>query len=397
MDNDIFSTFYPEIRDSLSALGITHATPVQSRVIPLIRAGKNVIFQSETGTGKTFAYLLPIIENIKSIDLGKSPVTQKQDTQQVTEQRKSRLPKLLVVAPTLELASQIKSQAQNVSAIKTSLFTGNSPIRRQIEMLKEKPEIICGTAARLVELINLQKLKTHDLLACVFDEADRLVKKEMISATNELKSKLPANTQIIACSATITDGVKKLAPDAEIIIMPDEDVLRKKITHIAIYAEARDKIDMLCKFMRTIKPKKMLVFASRQEQVINITQRLIFRKIECDALFSKQDKNERKAALDRFRRGVSRTLITSDLSARGLDIPGVTHVVQMDFPEEKDFFVHRAGRTGRAGESGMNVVIGDAYEMQKFAALEKQLKIIVYPKILFGGQMLAPDEVEYEE
>lgn len=374
MSDNIFDSFSDEIRKNLSALGIKKATPVQNQAIPKIRDGGNVIFQSETGTGKTFAYLLPLVEKIEK------------------EENDSKLPKVIIAAPTLELASQIKNMAQNISEMKICLFTGNAPMRRQIEMLKEKPVIICGTAGRLLELIRLQKLKTHELLACVFDEADRLVKKEMKNDTYELLEKMPKNTQLIACSATINEAVKNLIPDAEYLELPPEDVLRKKITHIAIYAEPRKKIDMLCKFLRVVHPEKLLIFASRQEQVRNITERLLFRKIECTALFSKQDKFERKLALDDFRQGKVRTLITSDLAARGLDIPGITHVVQMDFPEEKDFFIHRAGRTGRAGENGMNVVIGDEYEMRKYAALEKQLKIVVYPKILYDGKMIAPDE-----
>lgn len=390
MSDNFFDTFSAEIRKNLAELGIKKATAVQAEVMPKISSGGDIIFQSETGTGKTFAYLLPLIEKIS---LRKLSDAQNQDT----EKSKEKLPKLIIAAPTLELASQIKSSVQKISKIKTALFTGGSPIRRQIEMLKEKPEIICGTPARLVELINLQKLKTNSVTACVFDEADRLLKKEMISDTSELKSKIPDSAQVIACTATVNENVKKFIPDAQIVIMPDEDVLRKKITHIAIFSEARNKVDMLCKFMRVVRPEKLLVFASRQDQVINIAERLLFRKIECDALFAKQDKVQRKNALDDFRKGVVRTLITSDLSARGLDIPGITHVVQMDMPEDKDFFVHRAGRTGRAGENGMNVVIGDAFEMRKFAAMEKQLGIIVYPKILHGGKMLAPDEVDFED
>lgn len=402
MDTNIFNTFSDETRKRLLELGIKNATKVQNSVIPKIRDGKNTVFQSETGTGKTFAYLLPLLEKIEA--------------EKQSEENVSRLPKILIIAPTLELTSQIKNAARNVTDMKISLLTGNAPLKRQIEMLKEKPEIICGTAGRLLELIKLQKLKTSSITACVLDEADRLLKKESVDLTYEILRNVPKHAQLIACSATITNSVKKLVDDfgksassdgdadcegavkseskSEYIEMPAEDVLRKKITHIAIYAEARDKIDMLCKFMRVVHPEKMLVFASRQAQVINIAQRLQFRKLDCDALFSKQDKFDRKTALDDFRSGVVRTLVTSDLSARGLDIAGVTHVVQMDLPEEKDFFVHRAGRTARAGESGMNVVIGDAYEMRRYAAFEKQLGIIVYPKILYGGKMIAPDEAE---
>ena len=165
---NVFDSLSSNIRNKLSNLSITEATPVQSEVIPRILAGENVLFQSETGTGKTFAYLLPLINKLDSLT----------DNQRV---------RIIVVAPTFELASQINGACKTVTDHKSALLIGGAPIKRQIEVLKEKPEIIVGTAARLVELIRLKKLKTEGLLAIVFDETDRLVKKEAIEDTSELR------------------------------------------------------------------------------------------------------------------------------------------------------------------------------------------------------------------
>ena len=142
-----------------------------------------------------------------------------------------------------------------------------------------------------------------------------------------------------------------------------------------------------------VEPEKTLIFTSRPDQVENILSKLRYKDIECEGLYAKETKQVRKAALDRFRSGKNRILVTSDLAARGLDIPNISHIIQMDLPEDEDFFIHRAGRTARAGKTGINIVIGGEYEMRKFSILEKKLKIIVYPKILYAGKVVAPQDM----
>ena len=368
---DVFSKLSENLKASLTSLGITSPTAVQAQVIPHILEGENILFESETGTGKTFAYLLPLINKLESLD----------DHQRV---------RIIVVAPTFELASQINSACKSVTSHKSALMIGGAPLKRQIETLKEKPEIIIGTAARLVELIHLKKLKVEGLMAAVFDETDRLVKKESLEDTSNFRNLLPAGTQIIACTATISKQTKIFFADAKNIVLPPEDVLRKRITHWAIYAENRDKIDTLRKFLAAENPTKALIFTSRADQVENIYNKLTYKKIACAALHAKTDKQKRKAAIDRFRSGKEKILITSDLAARGLDIPEISHIIQMDFPQDEDFFIHRSGRTARAGKTGINVVIGDEWEMRHFAQLEKKLGITVYPKEIRNGKVVSP-------
>ena len=373
--NNLFKTLSPVIQEKLAAISITEPTKVQETVIPLIQKRKNVIFESETGTGKTYAFLLPLINKLE----------EKPSTGKV---------KILIVAPTFELASQINAAAKKITDRKTALFIGGAPIKRQLETLKEKPEIVTGTAARLVELIRLKKLKVDSLEACIFDEADRLVKKESFQDTEELRECLYAGTQLIGCSATLNKTVKIFFAGAEEVLLPKEDVLRKRITHWAIFSEYRDKIDTLRKFLNAAKPEKALIFTSRADQVENIYSKLTFKKVVCSALHAKADKQERKAAIDKFRSGKLPVLITSDLAARGLDIPEISHIIQMDLPSDEDFFIHRSGRTARAGKTGINVVIGDEYEMRKYAALEKKLGIKVFPKMIYDSKIISPDELE---
>ena len=429
-----------DIIQRLNAAGITSPTAVQQKIMPLVAEGKNLMFQSETGTGKTFAYLLPLLQRLCDNPESSNPV------------------RVLVASPTYELASQIKAQVRLVSDVKCALCIGGAPISRQVELLKEKPQIVIGGPARLLELIHLKKLKADAVETLVLDEADRLLSPELRNDTEGLLERLPRRVQLIGNSATVSNYTRKVLQSArdaidraasggmsagggasgsetsgggasggktsgggasgkkdsavkpstdsvangsesgtiEFVTMPTEDVLRKRITHIAIFAERRDKIDTLRSFINAVKPKKLLVFTAKSDQIENIASKLRYRKLECEALSAKIGKQERKSAIDRFRSGKVGILVTTDLASRGLDIPDVTHVVQMDLPQTQDFFIHRAGRTARAGKSGMNCVIGDAYELENFAKLEKKLKIKVYPKILYKGKLLAPrPDAEY--
>jgi superfamily II DNA/RNA helicase len=174
--------------------------------------------------------------------------------------------------------------------------------------------------------------------------------------------------------------------------IPTEDVLKRNIEHWTFYCENRDKIETLRKFLLAAQPGKALVFTAIAGQVENIAAQLNYKKVPCSALHAKLDKVERKKAMDDFRAGRTKVLVTSDLSARGLDIPDVTHVIQLDVNENEDFFIHRAGRTARAGKSGINVIFGDTFELKNLSRIEKKLGIIIYPKVLYGGQVRTPEQ-----
>lgn len=372
------------IVSKLEEIGITEPTEVQKKIIPLISEGKNIMFQSETGTGKTFAYLLPLLSRLNSTE--------------------NRMARLMIASPTYELASQIKVQVQKISGIKCALLIGGAPISRQIELLKEKPEIVIGGPARLLELIHLKKLNADGIETLVLDEADRLLSPELRDSTKGLMERLPKSVQLIGNSATVSKYTREILQKARngilndekenailFVALPMENVLRKQISHWAIFSERRDKIDTLRSFINAEKPKKLLVFTSKSDQIENIASKLRFKKIDCETLCGKTNKVDRKSAIDRFRSGKTKILITTDLASRGLDIEGITHVVQMDLPEKEDFFIHRAGRTARAGATGINCVIGDTWEMENYARLEKKLKITVFPKMLYKGNVVDPN------
>lgn len=194
-----------EFIDKIAQSNIKTPTAVQAQVIPDLLENESLIFQSETGTGKTLAYLLPLIQNI----------AEKENPRQAV--------KIVIIAPTIELASQIKAQVKIVSDVKTALLVGGAPLKRQMEMLKEKPTIIIGGAARILELVHLKKLKLDAAEAIVLDEVDRLLSPELRDDTLELVTQLSSNSQLIACSATITNATAKILGETKDFDNPRAD------------------------------------------------------------------------------------------------------------------------------------------------------------------------------
>lgn len=366
----------------LNAQNITSPTTIQSQVIPQVLTDNNVVFASTTGTGKTLAYLLPLSQKILQYQCN--------STNTVT--------RVLIIAPTFELSSQIKTQVKLFSPLSVALCIGGTGLKRQIETLKTSPNIVVGTPTRLLELLHLKKLKPQGLFAIVLDEVDRLLSKEIREDTLSLFKFLPKDTQVIACSATvlqkhidtIRDTIKTqlhLKP-TKVILQSSLEVIQNNIEHWLFYAQRRDKIDMLRKILTAQKMPKVLIFTSKLDQVANIAQKLQFHKINCASLHSRTEKNQRKSIIDNFRNGKCNVLVTSDLTSRGLDIPNITHIIQMDINSDIDFFIHRAGRTARAGGNGINIVIADEYEIRKLTKIENNLGIKIYPKDIHGGKLI---------
>ena len=380
--------------EKLATRSIIEATEVQKKTIPLLVQKNHVFFESETGTGKTLAYVLPLLQ--------KSFMEKTDNGTAISNLEKNRTavfpnPEVIVIAPTLELASQIKNEVNNFAPFKGLLCFGGSPIKRQLESLKDKPYLVVGSALRLTELVQLKKLKLNNVKAVVLDEVDRLFAPEMRDETLNLVSLMPRSAQLIACSATLPENMQKILirtagefdnKEYEIACLPKEDILKSRITHLAFFADRRDKQKVLRSYLSAEKPQKAIVFCSRTDETVYLSELLQHHGVKCAVLTAKTDKMKRKQALDHFRSGKLQIIVTSDLAARGLDIQNVTHIIQMDVPANSDFFVHRAGRTARAGKSGINVIIGDEYEMRNLSKLEKKLGIIINPRELHSGKVV---------
>jgi superfamily II DNA/RNA helicase len=391
----------PFFVERLESRGISGPTEIQKRVIPRIAGGKSLLFRSATGTGKTFAYLLPVLGRL--MESSGSPG------------EGSRIgPRCLVCAPTYELCSQIKQEADFLlegTKLKTALVIGSARMERQIDVLKkDRPAVTAGNPGRLLILARMGMLKFRDLEFLILDEGDRLVSDELLEETRELaglihREILPErNLPVITCSATFsTKSRERLVPligGTETEEAGGAEVLRNQVEHWAFFSEGRQKIDTLRSFLAAAggggkkTSFKVLIFTGRGGQVGNIVSRLQYHKLAAAGLWGDMDKNLRKRALDDFRAGRVRFLVTSDLAARGLDISGISHVVALDTSDDQDAYIHRAGRTARAGKKGVMVTIGDEKDLRRLSKIEKKLGIMVYPKELYGGRIGVPEPEE---
>lgn len=373
--------------DKLAEKGIREPTAVQERVLPPALAGRDLAFRSATGTGKTYAYLVPVVQGCREAGRG---------------------PAAVVCAPTYELCAQIKAEADFVLSAfeglgKAVLLTGDANIARQIDRLKsDKPRVVVGTPGRMAQLERMGKLKLGSVRFLVLDEADRLVADELLDATRELVGRLPAERVTFACSATLSRKARgRFAPfmrgDALSEELDDSEILKSMIEHLAFYAERRKKIAALRSFLLAAKGDKTLVFIDDASQVPSVTAQLRYKDFPATGLSGGMDKVARKKAIDDFRAGRAKILVTSDLAARGLDVADVGHVVELDVPESAEAYAHRAGRTARAGRKGVMATIGDEVELRRLASLEKKLGIAVYPKVLYKGEIRTPEPVEDED
>ena len=378
----------PEFADKLAERRITLPTNIQRMVIKPLLDEKSVIFRSATGTGKTFAYLVPALQRILA------------DADSAASASKAG-PALLICAPTFELCSQIKNEADFLLDGKhnVALLIGSADMGRQIDALKKnRPLAAVGNPGRLLMLAKMGRLKLHSLRFVVLDEADRLISKECAEDMQELARLIAGRPVVAACSATVSARVAEilqpLLDGSEILETDEHEILRERIEHWAIFSESRRKTQTLISFLAALKPKKTLVFAGRSYDAGKLVTAMQRKGIAAAGLFSGMNRKDRKEALDRFRSGKAAVLVSSDLAARGLDIPGISHVIALETNEKKDAYIHRAGRTGRAGKRGIMVTIGDEVEMRRLALLEKKLGIAVHPRELYGGRLYKPEEVE---
>jgi superfamily II DNA/RNA helicase len=405
----------PYFIETLAGRDISSPTPVQALVCPRLLAGESIFFSSATGTGKTFAYLIPILQRLFAS--ASSPC-------------QAGSPRAIIAAPTYELCSQIKAEAdfllERANAVrlipenqdspslpaagplKAALLIGGGNISRQIDGLrKEKPDIVIGNPGRILQTARLGKLKPTNLEYLVLDEGDRLVSPDMAEETGEFfrfvraarggAGKKPPLV-VTACSATLSaktrDRIKGLldadGQDFPLLESRDRTIIGDRVQHWAIFSEGRKKIDTLRSFFAAAKPRKTLVFTAGTGEAGNILSRLQYHHIAASALSGGMNRSARKQALDDFRKNRVAVLVSSDLAARGLDIDGVSHIIALDVPQNGDAYIHRAGRTGRMGKAGIMLTIGDAEEMRALAKLEKRLGITIYPKELWGGKVTAP-------
>ncbi|MBP2635708.1 MAG: cshC [Firmicutes bacterium] len=366
------------LTQGLVKAGINEPTNIQLEVIPEALSGKDIVGQSPTGTGKTLAYLLPLLQKID---------TGKRETQ------------AFILAPTHELAIQIQRQIELLSnnsglAINAALIIGDVNIMRQIDKLKEKPHIITGSSGRILELVKKKKINTQTIKTIVLDEVDRLLddnNKDNVKAVIKTTQK---DRQLMAFSATVSQPVLSEVQElmnnpAKIILAQTTDDSQPAIEHIYFLSDRRDKFEVLRKIVHAIPIDRALVFINRSDDVELTVDKLNYHGLTAAGIHGSFSKEDRKKAMEGFRKGKLQLLVASDLAARGLDIPGVDFVINLDLPEDPAVYLHRAGRTGRAGKSGTAISLVAPREAVLIAQYEKLLKVTMQVKQISHGKIFA--------
>lgn len=372
---NIFNELPASLHTALTdAFHIDTPMPVQSTAFPLIRAGRNLVMQSRTGSGKTLAYLLPLLAALTPGESGN---------------------RLLIVAPTQELAVQIGHVVRALNDhLKTpynlALIGGGANITHQLEKLKAKPQILVGTPGRILELFDRRKINGQTIDAVVFDEVDALLDQEGGKQLAAIMKALRKSTQTIACSASIDGNTRSWLgahiENAKFLVSDSEAVLNPNIGHFYLRCEARKKFDNLRKALAAMDGKT-LIFLNGDDEIAQLQDRLAYHHITVGTLSADMKKLERQKSLEEFCRGFDGILIASDLAARGLDIPDIDQVINLDFPHDPLTYVHRAGRTGRAGADGATLSFVSDSDEAAIRIYQRDLGI-TFDEVHFAGGAL---------
>ena len=363
---------------ALKKEGIVEPTAIQEQTIPFILETRDVVGQSETGTGKTLAYLLPIFQKIDTL---------KRETQ------------AMILTPTHELAIQIQREIEILAnnsglAVTSTAIIGNVNITRQIDKLKEKQHIIVGSSGRILELIQKKKISSQTIKTMVLDEADRLLDKNNYQTVKAVIKTTLSRTQLLLFSATLPpvtlQQAAELLKNPEVVRVTDKVMIAPTITHMYFLAEQRDKIEVLRKLVRMVIPPRALIFINKSEEIEKMVEKLRFHGLETVGIYGGTSKINRRKAMDEFKSGKISLLVASDLAARGLDIKGITHIFNLDLPEDPLLYLHRVGRTGRAGESGIAISIVNLKEVPYLKRLESMFEISISYKEMLQGKIVDP-------
>ena len=344
----------------LRRYGIHEATPVQEEAIPVVRKGVDVIVQAPTGTGKTLAFLLPLMERMK----GHVDETQ-----------------VLIVTPTRELTLQIAKVARsltNVFSLRILALYGGQDIERQKDKLRRHPQMIIGTPGRLLDHLRRKTLHIAQANRVVLDEADEMLKRGFLEDIEVLLQSLAPDKQVLLFSATMPDRVRALAHrymrEATEIIIKTDNVTLDTIKQTAVNTTEDVKIDRLSSIINEKQPYLMMVFCMTRQRAHQVAMALAKRGYLVDELHGELTQTQRSLVLKRFRNAELQTLVTTDIAARGLDIDGVTHVVNYDIPMTTEDYIHRIGRTGRAGRTGEAITFVNARQYDLLRRIENGIK-----------------------
>ncbi|QLQ21686.1 MAG: DEAD/DEAH box helicase [Paracoccaceae bacterium] len=350
----------PFMVDALTEKRITKPTDIQARIIPAALNGRDIIGKSQTGTGKTLAFLLPIVEAINPEDASVQAI---------------------VVAPTRELAWQIHEELKSIliknpDYIKSSLIVGGTDRERRIDKMKNPPQSIIGTPGRILDLMKAQALFPHKVTHFVVDEADQMLDMGFLPEVDRIAQALPEKLQTMVFSATIPENLepflKKYLHDPRFAEASPEHRVAPKIKHHAIPVRHRDRKELTVEIAKAINPFVCLVFTNTKQEADELETSFREAGLNVGTLHGDMQARRRKQAIKDINDAKYQYAIATDLAARGIDISGVSHVINHGIPKDLDFYTHRVGRTGRAGASGEAYTLYEDHENGPINRLEER-------------------------
>lgn len=364
MENKI--TSFNELRVSdglctvLAQMGIKEPTPVQAEAIPALRNGRDTIVQAQTGTGKTLAFLLPLYDKIK---------VQADNIQ------------ALILTPTRELTLQIAkvaAQLGKAEGVRSLAIYGGQDIERQKQKLGREPHVIIGTPGRILDHMRRRTINFATTNRIVLDEADEMLRRGFLEDVEQILSTMARDRQIMLFSATMPDKIKALAhrymTDFQHVIIKTENITLDNIRQRIVDTVEDSKLDKLCELINEQNPYLAMVFCSTRSRVSQVAMALARRGYLADELHGELSQLQRTNVLRKFREAKLQILVTTDIAARGLDIEGVTHVFNYDMPRDTESYIHRIGRTGRAGQQGVAITFVNARQYSQLRRIEAGIK-----------------------
>ena len=354
--------------------GYETPTPIQTKAIPAVLEGKDVMAAAQTGTGKTAGFVLPILERLAQ---GKR-----------AQQNQVRV---LILTPTRELAAQIQDNVETYGkylALRSAVVFGGVKINPQMMKLRKGVDILVATPGRLLDLYGQNAVKFRNLEVLVLDEADRMLDMGFIHDIRKIIAALPRNRQTLMFSATFSDDIRKLAKTlvrnpVEISVTPRNTAV-KAIEHWISPVDKKQKSALLAHLINENKWERVLVFSRTKHGANRLTGYLEGHKISAAAIHGNKSQNARTKALAAFKEGRIRVLVATDIAARGIDIDQLPQVVNFDLPNVPEDYIHRIGRTGRAGSTGQAISLVSADEFPQLADIERLLKKLLDRKVIEG-------------
>ena len=361
MDNSFsFEQFRisPKILRGIKDMGFEEPTPIQLAAIPAILAGRDITGQAQTGTGKTAAFGIPALEHLD------------------THLRKTQV---LVLSPTRELAIQTAEEiarlARHISGVSVLPVYGGQPIERQLRPLAARVMIVVGTPGRLLDHLRCRTLDLSAVTFVVLDEADRMLDMGFLPDIEAILKKTPKKRQTVLFSATMPEPIiaisKRFQTSPEFIGVSREDLTVPQVEQLYVEVHSRDKLDVLCRLLDQYDPELALVFCNTKRRVDQVTKRLRERGIRAEGLHGDLKQSRRDQVMARFRTGGIDLLVASDVAARGIDVQNIDLVVNYDIPQDVEYYVHRIGRTARAGRTGRAITFAGPDEIYRLSAIRR--------------------------